>query len=102
MDHTFIFEVFISCTLSVYRLCEKALKNVSAKKVFSSIYISTDLNTFLQKAMTKPDSVDDRSGEGDAYGNLGIAYDNMGNFQKAIEYHKKLLKIAKEVGDRSG
>ena len=26
----------------------------------------------------------------------------MGNFQKAIEYHEKHLKIAKEVGDRSG
>ena len=26
----------------------------------------------------------------------------MGNFQKAVEYHEKHLKIAKEVGDRAG
>ena len=44
----------------------------------------------------------DRSGEGWAYGNLGNAYQCLGNFQKAIEYHEKQLKIAKEVGDRSG
>ena len=37
-----------------------------------------------------------------AYGNLGNAYDSLGNFQKAMEYHEKDLKIAKEVGDRSG
>ena len=26
----------------------------------------------------------------------------MGRYQKAIEYHEKHLKIAKEVGDRAG
>ena len=41
------------------------------------------------------------SREGTAYGNLGNAFDSLGNFQKAIEYHEKHLKIAKEVGDVS-
>ena len=46
--------------------------------------------------------VGDRSGEGKAYCNLGIAYDSLGDFKKAIDYHERDLKIAKEVGDRSG
>ena len=44
----------------------------------------------------------DRAGEGGAYGNLGNAYQSLGDFQKAIEYHTKHLSIAKEVGDTAG
>ena len=44
----------------------------------------------------------DRAGEGRAYDNLGIAYHRLGDFQKAIEYHERHLKISKEVGDRAG
>ena len=44
----------------------------------------------------------DRAGEGGAYGNLGIAYKSLGHYQKAIEYHEKILKIANEIGDRAG
>ena len=44
----------------------------------------------------------DRAGEGKAYGNLGNAYDSLGDFQKAIEYHERHLKISKEVGNRAG
>ena len=44
----------------------------------------------------------DRVGEGSACGSLGISYDCTGNFEKAIEYHKLRLTIAKEAGDRAG
>ena len=44
----------------------------------------------------------DRAGEGKAYCNLGNAYDGLGDFRKAIEYHERDLKISKEVGDRVG
>ena len=37
-----------------------------------------------------------------AYGHLGNAYQSLGDFQKAIEYHGRNLKIAIEVGDRVG
>ena len=47
--------------------------------------------------MKKHNSEDDRSREANA--NDGII---LGNFQKAIEYHKNRLKIAKEVCDRTG
>ena len=43
-----------------------------------------------------------RVGEGRAHGSLGIAYYRPGDFQKAIEYHERDLKISKEVGDRAG
>ncbi|CAH3184240.1 unnamed protein product [Porites lobata] len=33
---------------------------------------------------------------------LGIAYHNLGDFRKAIEYHERHLRISKEVGDRAG
>ncbi|XP_068726274.1 tetratricopeptide repeat protein 28-like [Montipora capricornis] len=46
--------------------------------------------------------VGDRAGEGEANGNLGNAYDSLGNFKRAIEYHEQSLSIAKEVGNRAG
>ena len=36
------------------------------------------------------------------YCNLGRAYQNLGNFSKALEHHKEHLTMAKEVGDRAG
>ena len=44
----------------------------------------------------------DRTGEGAAYGNLGIAYRSQGDYAKAIEYHTQHLAITMEVGDRAG
>ena len=45
--------------------------------------------------------IGDRDGEGGAYGNLGNAYQSMGDYRKAIEYYEKLLKIATEIGDKA-
>jgi len=36
------------------------------------------------------------------FSTLGNAYDSLGDFSKAIEYHAQHLEIAKEVGDRGG
>jgi tetratricopeptide (TPR) repeat protein len=36
------------------------------------------------------------------YSTLGIAYESLGDFSKAIEYHTQHLAITKEVGDRAG
>ena len=44
----------------------------------------------------------DRAGEGRAYCNLGNVYHSLGDFEKAIEYQERDLKISKEVGDRAG
>ena len=42
----------------------------------------------------------DKAGEGRAYCNLGIAYNNLGEFKQATDYHKQALSIAKELGQR--
>ena len=44
----------------------------------------------------------DRVGEGGAYGNLGNAFQSLGDLKQAILYHNQHLSIAKEVGDRAG
>ena len=46
--------------------------------------------------------INDRAGEGQAYGNLGNAYQSLDDYEKAIRYHKKHLKIAKEINDPAG
>ena len=46
--------------------------------------------------------ISDRGGEGGAYGNLGNAYQSLGDYLNAIEYHEKALKIGVEIGDRGG
>lgn len=46
-------------------------------------------------------SLDDRSAQGRAYGNLGNTHYLLGNFRKAITYHEQRLKLAKEFGDKA-
>ena len=56
---------------------------------------------WLQQQLIKTQEVGDRAGEGRAYGNLGNACDDLGDFKQALEYHNQHLRIAKEVGDRA-
>ena len=44
----------------------------------------------------------DRAAQGQAYGNLGIAYFVLGDFRKVIEYLEKDLNTAIEIGDKAG
>ena len=44
----------------------------------------------------------DRASEGTVYGNLGIAYQSLGDLKRAIDCHKRHLKISKEVRDKAG
>jgi tetratricopeptide (TPR) repeat protein len=46
---------------------------------------------FWQQALTLYRQVNDRRGEGATLGNLGITYDALGNYAKAIEYHQQAL-----------
>ena len=40
--------------------------------------------------------------QGAYIGNLGLAYADLGEVQKAIEYHEQALIISREIGDRRG
>ena len=44
----------------------------------------------------------DKAGEQRCYYNIGIAYNSLGNFKKAIKYHERDLKMSKEIGDKIG
>ena len=44
----------------------------------------------------------DKTGEGRACCNLGNAYNSINDFQKAIDYHERDLKISRKIGDRAG
>jgi tetratricopeptide (TPR) repeat protein len=44
----------------------------------------------------------DRAREGNHLGNLGNAYADLGEAQRAIDYHEQYLAIAREIGDRRG
>jgi tetratricopeptide (TPR) repeat protein len=46
--------------------------------------------------------LNDRRGEGQALGNLGLAYAALGQAQRAIESYQHHLAIAREIGDRHG
>ena len=43
----------------------------------------------------------DKTEEGRACGNIGIAYDSLGNFKTAIDYHERCLDIAKDVENKT-
>lgn len=44
----------------------------------------------------------DREAEGNHLGNLGLAYADLGERQRAIEFYEQRLTIAREIGDRRG
>ena len=44
----------------------------------------------------------DRGREGAGYGNLGNAYQSLGEYRKAIEHREKHLKFSIEIGDKGG
>ena len=46
--------------------------------------------------------IGDRRGEGAALNNLGLAYSDLSDPRKVIEYYDQALNIAREIGDRRG
>ena len=42
--------------------------------------------------------IGDKAGESACYTNLGMAYNGLGNFRKAIELHENSMKILKKLG----
>ena len=56
----------------------------------------------LEAAAAAARQVGDRGLEGNALGNLGLAYAALGEVRRAIEYYEQALTIAREIGDRRG
>ncbi len=57
---------------------------------------------WLELALAAARRLKQRNWEGVALGNLGIAYYNLGEYRRAIEYYEQRLQIAREIGDRRG
>ena len=46
--------------------------------------------------------IGDIRGEGNALGNMGLAYTDLGEYRKAIELYEKALEIHRRIGDIRG
>jgi tetratricopeptide (TPR) repeat protein len=46
--------------------------------------------------------IGDRKGEASSLGNLGNAYQSLGEYQRAIDFHQQSLEITRQIGDRRG
>jgi len=56
----------------------------------------------LEAAVSAARQIGDRGLEGNHLGNLGLAYANLGEVRRAIEYHEQALTMSREIGDRQG
>jgi tetratricopeptide (TPR) repeat protein len=57
---------------------------------------------WLEIALAAARKLKDRKSEGNALGNLGIAYKNLGETRRAIQLFEQQLIIVREIGDRRG
>ncbi len=57
---------------------------------------------WLELALAAAQRLKDRASEGNALGNLGVAYKNLGKIEHAIQFYEQRLFIARELGDRRG
>src|SRR6185436_6216877 len=62
----------------------------------------TELIGWLETALQAARQLGRRAWEGTALGNLGLAYADLGETRRAIEFHEQDLAIAREIGDRRG
>jgi tetratricopeptide (TPR) repeat protein len=88
---------------------EWALKIVKIPSFYLSLGNSFIVTSDFRKALTTYQTAlklyqakKDRKGEGNALGNLGLAYYALGQVEKAIEYYEQALAISREIGHRRG
>lgn len=56
---------------------------------------------YLNRSLAINIELDDISGEGHAYGYLGIAFHRLGDLEKALKYHQKNLTIVRQLGEKA-
>ncbi|MEG4286804.1 tetratricopeptide repeat protein [Microcoleus sp. A006_D1] len=57
---------------------------------------------FWEQALTIYLEIGDRQGESHAIGNLGIAYQSLGDYNRAIDFYEQSLEIKQKIGDHKG
>jgi signal transduction histidine kinase len=71
----------------------------------SRYYLSSDAEKaiyYANQALKVAQSVDDKKGEAKAYGNLGMGYYFLSDYDELLEYYKKSLSTYKSIGDQEG
>ncbi len=61
-----------------------------------------DWVAWLEAGLSAAMALGDRAAEGNALGNLGTAYDALGEPRRAIGFYERQLAIVREIGDRQG
>jgi len=61
-----------------------------------------DYIRWLEAALAAARRLGNRGAEGRHLGNLGYAYDDLGDFRRAIEYYEEALVIHRSFGDQRG
>ena len=80
-------------------------KKINVLSFSSDLHFGGDENRILALARSidsSPRDIGDRRGEGNALGNLGVAYKNLGDTHRAIQFYEQYLAITREIGDRRG
>jgi tetratricopeptide (TPR) repeat protein len=57
---------------------------------------------WLEIALAASRRLKDKEGECNALGNLGVAYENLGETRHSIRFYEQALAIAREIGDKRG
>jgi tetratricopeptide (TPR) repeat protein len=56
---------------------------------------------YYQQALAIIRQIGDRSGVGTTLNNIGLVYNYLGQYPKALDYYQQALAIARQIGDRS-
>ncbi|VTR98805.1 tpr-repeat-containing protein : TPR-repeat protein OS=Methanosaeta concilii (strain ATCC 5969 / DSM 3671 / JCM 10134 / NBRC 103675 / OCM 69 / GP-6) GN=MCON_2790 PE=4 SV=1: HTH_3: NB-ARC: TPR_12: TPR_12: TPR_12 [Gemmata massiliana] len=86
---------------------KKSIKSIRDYSNNGSYIIDFRLSTWeliawLEDAISACRELEDRLGEGNMLGNLGLAWHAFGDARKAIALHEQHLTIAREIGHRQG
>ena len=57
---------------------------------------------FHQQSIEIKCEISDRNGEANSLGNLGNAYQSLGQYQRAIDFYQQSLEIEREIGKKRG
>ncbi len=96
---------------SVLNKLHHKLKNASlSEKVevynqLSRYYLSVDAERavdYANKALVLAQNQNDKKGEAEAYGNLGMGYYFLSDYDQLLDYYKKSLSTYKSIGDQEG
>ena len=92
-----LYAVILQVNTSVQEAIQMSAESQHSKQPKASEKI-----TYLMFYLSIAQAEGDKAKEGRVYNNLGNAFQSLGDFNKAVEYHNLDLIIAKDLGDKAG